>query len=201
MTTQTKRLEFEQKLIQLKQDRESGAITLEDCRHHFPTLTEICAEDICFDNDQCKLPDANTVQEALDQLCLARDLRFHNKHLHGWGIVCGLQVKCGQESPTADQRTHVIVQPGYAIDCEGNDIVLDDPQQIDIAALMQDIATSPPASPPLPLADGEVCLFMDVDENAQRRFRLEPYDPKQDKASLLDGTIWMDFFDGCLFPE
>ena len=33
------------------------------------------------------------MQEALDRLCQLRDLRRHNKHLHGWGIVCGLQVE------------------------------------------------------------------------------------------------------------
>ena len=86
----------------------------------FPSLTDICAEDVCFDNDNCKLPGVETVQEALDRLCAARDLRFHNKHLHGWGIVCGLQVECGPIRP-GQQRRHVTVRKGYAIDCEGND--------------------------------------------------------------------------------
>jgi hypothetical protein len=44
-----------------------------DCRERFPALTEICAEDICFDNSVCKLEGANTVQAALDQLCSAQE--------------------------------------------------------------------------------------------------------------------------------
>src|SRR5262249_29140658 len=95
-----------------------GVIQLkEDCRKRFPSLTEICAEDVCFENDNCQLPGVDTVQEALDRLCAARDLRYHNKHLHGWGIVCGLQVECGPDIGRA--RKHVTVKEGYAIDCDG----------------------------------------------------------------------------------
>jgi hypothetical protein len=43
-----------------------------DCRERFPALTEICAEDVCFDNTVCKLQGATTVQTALDQLCSAQ---------------------------------------------------------------------------------------------------------------------------------
>ena len=43
-----------------------------DCRERFPALTEICAEDVCFDNSVCKLQGATTVQAALDQLCSAQ---------------------------------------------------------------------------------------------------------------------------------
>ena len=40
-----------------------------DCRKPFPTLTEICAVDICFDNTICGFGQAKNVQEALDNLC------------------------------------------------------------------------------------------------------------------------------------
>jgi hypothetical protein len=40
-----------------------------DCRKPFPTLTEICAVDICFDNTICDFGKAKNVQEALDNLC------------------------------------------------------------------------------------------------------------------------------------
>jgi hypothetical protein len=43
-----------------------------DCRPLFPPLTNICAEDICFDNSKCALPAAETVQDAIDVLCLER---------------------------------------------------------------------------------------------------------------------------------
>lgn len=42
---------------------------LADCRKPFPTLTEICAVDICFDNTTCDFEGAKTVQDALDLLC------------------------------------------------------------------------------------------------------------------------------------
>ena len=40
-----------------------------DCRKPFPTLTEICAVDICIDNSVCDFGEAKNVQEALDNLC------------------------------------------------------------------------------------------------------------------------------------
>lgn len=48
----------------------SGQLGFIDCRQKFPTLTSICAEDICFDNNNCDLPGATTVQDALDMLCM-----------------------------------------------------------------------------------------------------------------------------------
>jgi hypothetical protein len=40
-----------------------------DCRKPFPSLTEICAVDVCFDNTTCDFEGAKTVQDALDMLC------------------------------------------------------------------------------------------------------------------------------------
>lgn len=50
-----------------------NAKVIEDCRKHFPSLTTICAEDICFNNDACDFAGAETVQDALDMLCRKRD--------------------------------------------------------------------------------------------------------------------------------
>lgn len=48
-----------------------------------------------------------------------REMRWlHNRALHGWGIALGLRVK-----GAAGDRT-VTVTPGYAIDCQGHDLVL-----------------------------------------------------------------------------
>lgn len=41
-----------------------------DCRPLFPALTAITAADVSFDNANCELGDARTVQEALDALCM-----------------------------------------------------------------------------------------------------------------------------------
>jgi hypothetical protein len=47
---------------------------------------------------------------------------LHNRMLHGWGIVCGLQVR---PHPNADCRTQrVVVRCGMAIDCCGRELVV-----------------------------------------------------------------------------
>jgi hypothetical protein len=40
-----------------------------DCRSLFPPLTELTADDVSFDNTVCNLPDTQTVQDAIEQLC------------------------------------------------------------------------------------------------------------------------------------
>lgn len=44
--------------------------------------------------------------------------RLHNRYLHGWGVVCGLEVVCD------DCDGYVTIRPGYAIDPCGEDIVV-----------------------------------------------------------------------------
>ena len=51
----------------------ANGVTVDDCRHKFPALTDICAEDICYDNRNCSGSQATTVQQALDELCRRRD--------------------------------------------------------------------------------------------------------------------------------
>ncbi|WP_440956060.1 hypothetical protein ACSAZK_03660 [Methanosarcina sp. Mfa9] len=43
-----------------------------------------------------------------------------NKMLHGWGIVCGFDLKAA--SP---ESSEIIITPGMALDCKGNEIYLD----------------------------------------------------------------------------
>jgi hypothetical protein len=50
-------------------DEALTAEIIEDCRPIFPPLTNICAEDVCFNNSVCMLPGASTVQDAIDVLC------------------------------------------------------------------------------------------------------------------------------------
>jgi hypothetical protein len=45
--------------------------------------------------------------------------KLHNRYLVGSGVACGLAVRCDPCDECA-----VVVEPGYAIDCCGNDIVL-----------------------------------------------------------------------------
>lgn len=54
--------------------------------------------------------------------------RLHNRYLVGTGVACGLAVRCDR----CDAGT-VVVQPGYGIDCCGNDIVLCSPATFNVA--------------------------------------------------------------------
>src|SRR5512147_1637223 len=65
----------------------------------------------------------------LDHYIVAKN-RLHNRYLHGWGVVCGLEVVC---SPCSDTVT---VRPGYAIGPCGEDIVVCNDQPVDVCLLI-----------------------------------------------------------------
>jgi hypothetical protein len=65
---------------------------------------------------------------AQDQDYFLGRLRRHNRFLHGWGIVSGLGV-------TVDDETTVVVAPGLALDCAGNELVLPAPERLSLAGL------------------------------------------------------------------
>jgi hypothetical protein len=174
---------------------DAGISVVEDCRALFPPLSHICAEDVCFDNTQCQLPNVETVQDAIEQLCREHDLRFHNKNLHGWGIVNGLQVQCGPDEAGAPCR-HVTVLRGYALDCEGNDINHTGDDVFDLIRMIDEYNAQQPDKPVLD-GDGEVCLVLNSDPETP--YSLEKYDPSSDDAqSIFKNTLWSDFLEGCL---
>jgi DNA-binding beta-propeller fold protein YncE len=47
-------------------------------------------------------------------------LRYHYQRLHGWGVVCGLKVK--QHTNAQAQADCLLIEPGTAVDCCGNEI-------------------------------------------------------------------------------
>jgi hypothetical protein len=61
----------------------------------------------------------------LEQTYFINKQRLHNRFLHGWGVVSGLDVSI--------KGSKVHVQPGVAIDCAGNEIYLH--SCVDIAVL------------------------------------------------------------------
>jgi len=73
--------------------------------------------------------------------------RLHNRYLHGWGVVCGLEVACG------DCGDDLVVRPGYALDPCGNDVIVPSSQRIDIAQAIQRCLsaerTTPVCDPPV----------------------------------------------------
>ncbi len=60
--------------------------------------------------------------------------RLHNKHFIGEGVVCGLEVNC---HPCGDGQ--VIVKPGYALDCCGNDLLLECETTLDVNEMIRDL--------------------------------------------------------------
>ncbi len=60
--------------------------------------------------------------------------RLHNRFVVGSGVSCGLAVTC---HPCGQGK--VIVQPGYAIDCCGRDIMVPCPVELDINAMVRDL--------------------------------------------------------------
>lgn len=194
-------------------DGELIAFASEDCkRFEFPRLTDIQAADVCYDNSACHMPNVDNVQEAIDYLCRERDLRWHNKHLHGWGIVCGLIAKCGADTypvgcglndgelDKADepQRRQVFITSGYALTCEGEDVVLEDGLAIDVMSEVERLEAST-ATPILREGRGSVCLRIDLDESGQPVIGVEAYDKaKHGKSSIFEGTLLMDFIQHCV---
>lgn len=175
------------------------ATVIDDCRDFFPPLTDICADDVCFDNGNCDLPGAQTVQDAIDQLCAGRDLRWHNRHLHGWGIVCGLQVVCGPDEANRGRR-NVTVRSGYALDCDGSDLILQASRTVDLLDRIQALDRLDPNNPILDDGDGEVCLILGRN-GGDAGIEVERYVPPDSDNLLeqaLEGTLLKDFADGCV---
>jgi Family of unknown function (DUF6519) len=169
---------------------------LDDCRETFPSLTTISAEDIGVDNGVCDLPGVETVQDAIDALCEESTLRRHKKHLHGWGIVCGLQVDCGPDD-------NVMLRDGYAIDCEGNDVVIAADEAVDVLRMVADFdATREEGQRILTDGRGEACLTIALNPDREgHSFAVEPYDPSWNETqSILAGTLYSTFYNECISP-
>jgi hypothetical protein len=58
----------------------------------------------------------------LEQEYFREKLKRHNRYLHGFGIVFGLEV--------SRSGKNVVISPGLAIDCQGNEIVVADPLEL-----------------------------------------------------------------------
>ena len=59
----------------------------------------------------------------LEQNYIINKSRRNNRFLHGWGIVSGLSV-------FIDDGATVVVTPGLALDCAGNELVLEETYQL-----------------------------------------------------------------------
>ncbi|MDB4923275.1 DUF6519 domain-containing protein [Mucilaginibacter sp.] len=160
-----------------------NASVLDDCRNLFPSLTDISAEDVSFNNNNCNLGEADNVQEALDLLCAANDLRLHHKLMHGYGVVCGLKVSCGLN------RQQVNISGGYAIDCDGNIIQLKNAMAyklVDQAAAGNFLDAT---------GNGTVCLSISAKGSQVPTIALEAYVQKTFWEEVLENSLLKDFYD------
>jgi len=183
---------------------DAGKITLisnADCkRHGFPPLNDIHASDVCVD-PLCEelYGDAETVQGALEQLCRQKGLKYHNKHLHGWGIVCGLQLECAPAG-APDERQHIIIQHGSAIDCDGTDLEAKHAKRFPILEALQALEKS--AHQPLlnSKGNGDFCISLEgVDQQGKPLCDIKPYQPGEKSwQDNLSNTLLMDFYNDCI---
>jgi len=63
-----------------------------------------------------------------EQLYHREKARRHNRFLHGWGIVRGLEVKASPQG-----RREVTISPGYALDRRGEEIVVSRSVVVDLS--------------------------------------------------------------------
>jgi hypothetical protein len=61
-----------------------------------------------------------------EQRYFREKLRLHNRCLHGYGVVCGLEVRVPQPTTPPVTTAAIEVGPGLAIDPDGNELVVRD---------------------------------------------------------------------------
>lgn len=172
----------------------------EDCRPRFPPLTHLCADDICVEGLPCG-PGIETVQDAIEKLCAGTDLRFHNQHLHGWGVVCGLQLHCCPKDEQGNDACQckregecVALEAGYAIDPTGADIRLNKQVSVPIADLIEAAGLATRGTDGK-LPDVQVSVVLQRDGTVA----VEKYVPES-MWDRLQGTMLRDLVDECLAP-
>ena len=144
------------------------------------------------DGDLCarlKVDEVETVQDALATLCGDGDTKWHNKHLHGWGVVCGLKVKCHSD------REKIEVAPGYALDCDGADLNFIKGDENRIYDLINKAQSNGLLDED---GNGEVCLWIDLNAEGQVQINIERHIPESFFDSVLEGSLIKDFFDDCI---
>jgi hypothetical protein len=70
----------------------------------------------------------------LEQQYFREKLKRHNRTLHGFGIVSGLNVTV--------KRGAIIVESGLALDCEGNELVVSSAQSLPVPATIESLSSA-----------------------------------------------------------
>jgi hypothetical protein len=98
---------------------------------------------------------------ALDHYVIEKN-KLHNRYLHGWGVVCGLDVLCHE------CKGWLTIKQGYALDPCGNDIIVCKDYPFDVCAAInkccdrkrQEWECEPMAGTPPDCTDVERCWFV-----------------------------------------
>jgi hypothetical protein len=69
---------------------------------------------------------------ALEQDYFREKQKRHNRSLHGFGVVNGLRVTTGSGN--------LVIGPGMALDCEGNELVVETPLTIPLPTITETVA-------------------------------------------------------------
>jgi hypothetical protein len=121
-----------------------------------------------------------------EQRYLREKLKRHNRHLHGSGVVYGLEISI------EDQKVHV--SPGFALDCTGEEISVPTAVRIDLPTdsrfVFLMIAYKEIKSDPVPGLGGEVDDTM-MPSRIEESFELlyEPENPYVGHEG--DTAVWM----------
>ena len=114
----------------------------------------------------------------------------HNRLLHGWGVVCGLQVHCGGD------RKNVLIEPGCALQCDGSEVLLPAPGQT------FDVVDAAKEADLLKGSTGKVALTITTDARKQIQFGVRAMAATKLSvlAQIMQGTLAMDVYQDCLEP-
>src|SRR5580693_5334052 len=85
-------------------------------------------------------------------------LKLHNRCLHGFGVVCGLDVEVPAQTTPPSATAALQIDPGFALDPDGNELLVRHPIAIpDVLALL---SAADRAS--LPTSGNGVSLWIEI---------------------------------------
>jgi hypothetical protein len=117
-----------------------------DCHPHVPACppceTSTPLRNHYFFGKLMDVPDFD-----VEQLYVVEKFRRHHARLHGLGVVCGLEVV--QHDQPACRNRYIKVEPGEALDCCGNEIVVVNEETLDLStfAKVKALADKPDGLP------------------------------------------------------
>jgi hypothetical protein len=104
-----------------------------ECRCGCAPKSDTCCGLECLERPRFFCGQVLTEQDLNGLVVWTRSRLGLARYRDGWGVVCGLDVGWDPTRPSG-----VVVQPGYALACCGDDIVVCEPTRFDLKAVCQD---------------------------------------------------------------